>query len=164
MTPIMSLLLIGGLVGGLTLLRWRNRENLRNLPATARPLAILLHLAVCLILAVFVWLLTLSLGTPLSDYLGALGLLLVEGLVFGLLSSLILFSRFALHIPWLNRNTLKNDEKSEIEFEGKIIRFEKVERVGSDFEANPKIISLQGRGRWKGQADNPDEESNSQIG
>src|SRR5262249_18550758 len=104
MTPIMSLLLIGGLVAGLTMLRWQNQQNLRDLPAASKRFAILVHLGVCLTLAQFVWLFTITLGTPLTDYLGALGLLVVEGLLGGLLSSFILFSRIVLHIPWNKRD------------------------------------------------------------
>ena len=164
MTPIMSLLLIGGLVAGLTGLRWRVKQNLGNLPAATKLFAIFLHLAVCLILALFVWLFTIYIGTPLTDYLGALGLLMVEGLGVGLLSSFILFSRIILHIPRIVRDNRKNDERSEIEFEGKIIRFEEIKQAKGDFEANPKVISLQGRGRWKAHGDTLDDESNSQIG
>jgi hypothetical protein len=76
MTPTLSLLLICGLVAGLTLLRWRDRRNLRNLSPASKRFAILVHLGVCLILALFVWLFTISVGTPLTDYLAVLDLLI----------------------------------------------------------------------------------------
>ena len=167
MTPIMSLLLIGGLVAGLIRLRWRDSQNLRNLPAASKRLAVMVHLVACLILALFVWLFAISLGTPLTDYLGALGLLVVEGLIGGIISSFILFSRLIIHIPLklgVNQDSGEVSDKEGGKGAGKIVRFEQIRRAKGKLPNDPKVISIQGRGHWTDQEAALDEESNSQMG
>ncbi len=156
MTPTMSLVLIWGLVAGLTLLRWLDRQNLRNLPAASKRFAVLVHLGVCLIVAFFVWLLTLSVGTPLSDYLSVLALLGLEGLLGGLISSFVLFRRFILHIP--RRRDVKHTKDKDKEG---VVRLDQ-HGIGI-LPPGTKVVYNRGHGRWTAQDHAQDEEPNSRI-
>ena len=158
MTPILSLLLICGLVAGLTLLRWRDWRNLRNLSPASKRFAILVHLGVCLILALFVWLFTISVGTPLTDYFSVLALLLMEGLGAGLISSFGLFSRFVLHIP-----TSQDTKRTKGEEKGEVVRLEQTGKPIRVLSPGQKVIYIQKHGRWTGHDHNLDEEPNSRI-
>lgn len=165
MTPTMSLLLVCGLVAGLTLVRLPGRRNLQNLTVPSRRAAVLVHLGVCGLLGLFVWLFTASVGTPLSDYLGVLGLLMLESLIAGLLSTFVLFGRFGLHIPLkvkeylreiLDRNGIKSGDESE-----ELTRIETSQR---QLPPGMKVIYSSGKGRWSDHDRALDEEPNSRIG
>lgn len=154
MTPTMSLVLIFGLVAGLTLLRWPDRQNLRNLPAASKRFVVLVHLSVCLIVAFFVWLFTLSVGTPLSDYLSVLALLGLEGLLGGLISCLFLFSCHILHIPIIRHMKQTEDKEG-------IVRLNQI-GIGR-LPPGTKVVYNRGHGRWTAQDHALDEEPNSRI-
>jgi nitrate reductase NapE component len=165
MTPTLSLLLVCALVAALTLTRWPGRRNLQTLPITSRRIAVLVHLGVCGLFGLVVWLFTISIGTPLTDYLGVLGLLVLESLVAGLVSCLVLFAGFGLHIPSsitayfreiADRNGLNREKEPE-----------EVTRLESSHKQLPpgmKVVYSAGKGRWTDYDRAPEEEPNSRIG
>jgi hypothetical protein len=166
MTPTLSLLLVCALVSALTLARWPGRRNLRTLAGPSRRIAVLVHLGVCGLFGLVVWLFTVSIGTPLTDYLGVLVLLVLESLLVGLVSCLVLFAGFSLHIPSGmkeyfreigDRNSLNRGEKEP----------EKVTRLESSQKQLPpgmKVVYSSGKGRWTDYDRATEEEPNSKIG
>ena len=171
MTPTMSLLLVCGLVAGLTLARLPGRLNLRNLPASSKRAAVLVHLSVCGLGGLLVWVFTVSVGTPLTDYLGVLGLLVLESLLAGVLSCLVLFGQLSLHKSSGIKENIKkyfqeikdrNRKKTQEEPEG----MTRLETTQKQLPPGMKVIYSSGKGRWT--ADDRDrtldEEPNSRIG
>ena len=167
MTPTMSLLLICGLVVAFTLARLPGRKHLQELNNASKQAAILVHLAICGILGGVVWLFTVSIGKPLTEIWSVLGLLVLESLAVGLLSTFIIFGRFGLHISLTvknyfqeikERNNLGADEKEPAE----ITRLENTHR---QLPSGMKVIYSSGKGRWTSHEHDRslDEEPNSKI-
>lgn len=165
MTPTITLLLVCALVAALTLARFPGRRNLRSLPVPSRRIAFLIHLGVCGLFGLVVWVFTVSIGTPLTDSLGVLGLMVLEGLAAGLLSSFILFAGLGLHIPSGvktyfqeigDRNGLGRDKDP-----GEITRLETTHK---QLPPGMKVIYSSGKGRWTDYDHAQEEEPNTKIG
>ncbi|MDB5082379.1 MAG: hypothetical protein JWP00_4303 [Chloroflexi bacterium] len=160
MTPTMSLFFISGLVAGFTLLRWTDRSKLQSLPLASKRSEIFLQVGVCLGLAFFVWLFTLSVGTPLTDHLSVLILLGLEGLVGGVLSSYILFSRRTLHIPFAKRVDQPLDEAKD----ENIIQLDSIGTTRGVLPPGKQVVYSLRRGRWTSHDRSIDEEPNTRTG
>lgn len=167
MTPTMSLLLVLGLVAGFTLARLPGRRNLQVLPVASRRAAVLIHIGFCTGLGLLAWVFTVGVGTPLTDYLGVLSLLILESLVAGSVSTFILFGRFGLHLSSgvkeyfreiKERNGLGAEKEDEPE---EVARFETTHRR---LPPGMRVIYSEGKGRWTNSDRALDEEPNSRIG
>ena len=167
MTPTISLLLVCGLVAGFSLARLPRRRNLRNLAGPSKWVAVLIHLGICGLLGLLVWVFIVSIGTPLTDYPGVLGLLVLESLLAGLLSTFILFGRLRLNLPAgikeyfreiKDRNGIKSQEEPQ-----EITRLETSQK---QLPPGLKVIYSSGKGRWTAHDHDRalDEEPNSRLG
>ncbi|OJW02749.1 MAG: hypothetical protein BGO39_05850 [Chloroflexi bacterium 54-19] len=159
------MLLVCALVAALTLARFPGRRNLRALTGPSRWIAVLVHLGVCGLFGLVVWLFTVSIRTPLTDYLGVLVLLVLESLVVGLVSCLVLFTGFSLHIPNSiktyfreigDRNGLNREKEPE-----KVTRLETTQK---QLPPGMKVIYSSGKGRWTDFDRATEEEPNTRIG
>ncbi len=169
MTPTMSLLLICGLVAGLTVARLPRRRNLRNLTAPSKWAAVLVHLSICGLLGLFVWVFTVSVGTPLTDYPGVLGLLVLESLLAGLVSSFILFAPFSLGIPTNVKKYFQEiKDRNGIRTLPDPEEINRLETTQKQLPPGMKVIYSSGKGRWTAHDHDHDraldEEPNSRLG
>lgn len=147
MTPLLSLLLICGLVAVLTLVRWPGRAR------QGGPTQIGLHLLACLGLAGLVWLLDWSLWPDWSDGLAVFGLLSLEGLTGGLVSSFLLFRKSGS--PRFNKPVSEN---------GGVIRLRKRVQTKGVLPSGVMVVWSERQGRWMSQEAALEDERNALAG
>lgn len=99
MTPVISLILVSALVSVLMWRKWQFRRDFADFSQNERWKTIGWHVCMCMAAADLVWLLNWSIWSSWPDCLPILGLLCLEGLLLGVVSSVMLYGVAWLHIP-----------------------------------------------------------------
>ena len=99
MTPVISLILVSALVSVLTWRKWQFRHDFADFSQNECWKTIGWHVCMCMAAADLVWLLNWSIWSSWPDCLPILGLLCLEGLLLGAVSSVMLYGVAWLHIP-----------------------------------------------------------------
>jgi hypothetical protein len=143
MTPIISLLLVGGLVIGVTMGRrnlWERPPRGADLP-NWRWIWLSLHLGWCLVCAGAVWLLNWALWPNWLEGFAVFGLLCLVGVLAGLLSWLVICRPFQRQLP---------PQKSVVNFQdnGGIIRYQKAVHARGQLPPGIELHWNEQRRRW----------------
>ncbi|HEX2914261.1 MAG TPA: hypothetical protein VH186_25910 [Chloroflexia bacterium] len=144
MTPSMSLIMVGGLVAVLTAVQWRNFVEVFS-PSSGKSAGFILrHMVLSGILGAFVWLVNLRLWQVQVDYGAVLGLLVAEGIVFGLLGMVIGAGKAGVHIPQKdNSKQVKRREKKS-----GVVRLEQTADIRGELRPGIGVGWDQKRLRW----------------